>query len=209
MTKKILYSLILSYVLFFTGCIVVKEKDEIIHKETEVAYESSPKASVKMSATYVVTPAGDMVATLPDGWFFIEPSGSLSSEIFAIAANPDYTMCAVFTHIKRTSELEQLVAQEGLIGLSRVCYAERNGKATGTINFVDNYQILDMKPQKFGYFSYIRQEDNTLGCSATFASNINEYYEYSLVTMGFTLNDVPERKEFDEIFMSILSTLKY
>jgi len=204
-----IFILALTVLLNFTGCLVVKEKDEIIKKGTIIKYETAPKATVKMSDKIVRAVRGDMIASLPENWFFIEPTGGVSADIFAIAVNPDYTMSAIFSHIKKTSEMTEIVDKEGLIGLARMTFNRHNTKSSVGINLVDNYQILDFSNQKFGSYTFVNSQNNTFGSSAVFVSSINEYYEFSLVTMNFTNNDLPTRIEFDRTFNSILATLKY
>ena len=210
---KLLQSISLLFILLnFTSCLIVKEADEIIRKEKEsttAKYEIVPRATVKMSDKIVRSMRGDMIASLPEGWFFIEPSGGVSSEIFAIATNPDYTVSAVFSHLRKTNEMSETVKKEGLIGLARIVFNKRNAKSSSGINLVDNYQILNFTRQQFGFFTFTNPQNNTFGSSTVFVSGINEFYEFSLVTMNFTNNEQPTRIEFDKIFNSILATLKY
>jgi len=207
--KKIYIIFVISISVLLSGCIIVKEKDVIIKKEIEVEYEPMQKPKIKMSDKIVRAELGDMIASIPDGWFFIEPSGTISSEVFAIAVNPDYTLSAVFSHIKKTSEIAEIVDKEGVIGLARLCFAKHIAKNSNATIIVDNYHIYNSNAQTFGVYSYTKLKKNTFGQSATFISSINEYYNFSLVSMNFTSNDVPVRTEFDDIFYSILKTLKY
>ena len=211
LTQKKIFFLLITILLNFTSCLIVKEADEIIKKEKEatIIYESAPQATVKMSDKTVRSIRGDMIASLPEGWFFIEQSGGISSEVFTVAVNPDYTMSAIFSHIKKTSELTDIVNKEGLIGLSRMSFNRHNTKSTGGINLVDSYKILNFANQQFGFYTFVNPQNNTYGSSVVFISSINEYYQFSLVTMNFTNNDLPTRIEFDRIFNSILATLKY
>ena len=209
--KKMQIGVFICILIFFTSCIIVKEKDDIIKKEIEYEHEYTPvqKTKIKMSDKIVRTELGDMVASIPDGWFFIEPDGTLSSEVFAIAVNPDYTLSAVFSHIKKTTELIEITNKEGLIGLARLCFAKHTAKNSNATMIVDNYSIHNNNLQEFGIYSYVKLSKNTFGQSATFVSSINEFYEFSLVSMNFTSNNIPNRTQFDDIFYSILSTLKY
>ena len=208
-TQKQLLLLVFFVLLNFTSCLIVKEKDEIIKKETGSTYETAPKPLIKMSDKILRSHRGDMIVTLPENWFFIEPGGGVSSEVFAIGVNPDYTMSAVFSHIRKTNEISDVVNKEGLIGLARMCFTKRNTKSSTGINLVDSYKILNFTNQKFGSFSFVKPKDNTFGTSAVFITGVGEYYEFSLVTMNLTNNDMPTRIEFDRTFNSILATLKY
>ena len=207
--KKINVILVVFVVIFFSSCIIVKEKDEIIKKEIEYEYIPAHKSTIKMSDKIIRTELGDMIASIPEGWFFIEPDGSISSEVFAIAVNSDYTLSAIFSHIRKTNEFTEVVNKEGVIGLARLCYAKQTVKNLNSTILVDNFHIYNSNAQIFGTYSYTKLKKNTFGQSATFISGIDEYYEFSLVTMNFTSNDIPNRTRFDEIFYSILTTLKY
>jgi hypothetical protein len=209
--KNIYVILVISILFFFCGCIIVKEKDIVIKKEieTEYIYQPSQKSKIKMSDKVVRTELGDMVVSIPDGWFFIEPEGTISSEVFAIAVNPDYTLSAVFSHIKKTNENAEIVNKEGVIGLARLCFAKHTTKNSNNTMLIDNYFVYNINSQSFGIYNYTKLKKNTFGQSATFISSIDEYYEFSLVSMNFTSNDVPTRTQFDDIFYSILTTLKY
>jgi hypothetical protein len=115
----------------------------------------------------------------------------------------------VFSHIKKTAELNEIVLQEGVIGLARMCFNRHATKSSNSIVLVDSYKKYEINKQLFGVYNFTKIKDNTFGQSAVFISGHNEYYEFSLVSMGFTTNDLPTREEFDDIFYSILTTLKY
>jgi len=207
--KGMYFVLTITIFILFSGCIVVKEKDEIIKKEIEYEYIPAKKSKIKMSDKIVRTELGDMIASIPEGWFFIEPEGTISSEVFAIAVNPDFTLSAVFSRIKKTNEIIDIVDKEGIIGLARVSFTKHTTKNFNATIIVDNYHIYDSNSQDFAVYSYTKLKRNTFGKSAAFISSINEYYEFSLVTMNFTSNDPPTLTQFDDIFYSILTTLKY
>jgi hypothetical protein len=61
-----IFALIFLMLLTFS-CIIVKEKDEIIKKETEAPYIPSPKAKIKMSDQPIRSERGDMVVSTPEG----------------------------------------------------------------------------------------------------------------------------------------------
>ena len=207
--KKIYITLIIIVFILFSSCIIVKEKDDIIKKEIEYEYIPAQKSKIKMSDKIVRTELGDMIASIPYGWFFVEPEGTISSEVFAIAVNPDFTLSAVFSRIKKTNEIIDIVDKEGVIGLARASFNKHTTKNFNTTMIVDNYHIYDSNYQSFAVYSYTKLKRNTFGKSAVFISTMNEYYEFSLVTMNFTSNDIPTPIQFDDIFYSILTTLKY
>jgi len=209
MNNKLLIFLLLLIFLILTNCIVVKEKDEIIKKEIEIEYKPSTKFNIKMSDQIIRSELGDMVVSVPDGWFFIETHDRVSSDIFAVVSNPTYTISAIFSHIKPISELAKIVEQEGTIGLARMIFAKRSTKSSNNIVLVDSYNNYSVNNHTFTIFNYLKIKDNTLCQTAVFISEIGEFYEFSLATMNFTNNEMLSRTEFDDIFYSILSTLKY
>ena len=61
------YLCFVSLLVLTTNCIIVKEKDEIIKKETETPYILSPKSKIKMAEQPIRTELGDMVVSSPEG----------------------------------------------------------------------------------------------------------------------------------------------
>lgn len=208
--NKYKFSLLVISILFiFASCIVIKEKDEIVKKEVESDYKPAMKSKMKMSDQLIRTEIGDVVVSTPNGWFFVEPDSRVSSDVFAIVVNQDYTLSAVFSHVKKTAELNAIVEQEGVIGLARMCFNKHSTRNSNGITLIDNYQDYELNKQRFGIYSFTKNKDNSFGQSAVFISGRNEYYEISLLSMNFVLNNLPLRTEFDDIFYSILTTLKY
>lgn len=207
--KFFLILLIISWLFIANSCIIVKEKDEIIVKKSEPITAKAPKPEVKMSNKTIRTPEGDMLALLPENWFFVEANESLSSEIFAVAVNPEYTLSAIFSKIKKNEENENIVKKEGLLGLARFCFSKQSQKAANNLNLVEKYEVNDLEYQKFCTFAYVREKDNAFGKSAVFISSINNYYEFSLVTLNISNNLNYDKNEFDKIYRSFLATLKY
>ena len=207
--KFFLILLIISWLFIANSCIIVKEKDEIIVKKSEPITAKAPKPEVKMSNKTIRTPEGDMLALLPENWFFVEANESLSSEIFAVAVNPEYTLSAIFSKIKKNEENENIVKKEGLLGLARFCFSKQSQKTANNLNLIEKYEVNDLEYQKFCTFSYVREKDNAFGKSAVFISSINNYYEFSLVTLNISNNLNYDKNEFDKIYRSFLATLKY
>ncbi len=209
MNKLMLYAVCILAVCC-SSCIIVKEKDEIIVKNTEyIPSAATPKPEIKMSNKIVRTATGDMMALLPEGWFFIEVDGNLSSEVFAVAVNPEYTMSAVFSQLRKSDEIQEIVDKEKQLGLARAVFSKHEARANGNMKLSDKYHLTEIGLQKFGSFSFIKAKDNTYGTSAVFISSIDEYYEFSLVTMSINNNIQPSKNEFDKVYRSILATLKY
>jgi hypothetical protein len=115
----------------------------------------------------------------------------------------------VFSHLRKSKELTEVVSAEGIIGLARMCFARRNIKSSNAVLLVDNYSNYEINRQNFGIYAFTKIKDNAFGKSAVFVSDLNEFYEFSLVQMNFTPNHTPKREVLEEIFYSILTTLKY
>lgn len=205
--KKIFLFLLLCFSV--SSCLIVKEKDEFLVKKRESIAIISPKPEVKMSNKVVRTSTGDMLALLPENWFFIETGESLPSEIFAVAVNPTYTISAIFSQMKANAEHEEIILKEGLLGLSRIFFSKHNSRSVGGLKLLDKYEILEIGLQKFGNYSFIREKDGALGQSAVFISSANRYYEFSLISLNISNETISSRNEFDKIYRSILATLKY
>ncbi len=209
--KYIFYKLLMFFLTLtiINSCIIVKEQDEYITKKSDKIVVASPKSEVKMSDVVIRTPAGDMLALIPQDWFFIETNEKISSDIFAVAVNPDYTLAAVFSTLKKTENNENIINKEGLLGLARLCFAKHNEKAVGEISLTEKYELINIGNQKFANFSFVRVKDNGFVKSAVFISDIGNFYEFSLVTLNVTNNIIVCRNEFDKYYRSILFTLKY
>lgn len=201
--KFILAFLALSAML--NGCFIV------IHPEhTDVAPKMilSPKPEVDMSDELIRSSKGDMIAFLPKDWFFIDTSNKISGEIFKVAVNPKYNIAAVFSILLVSPESLPDLQKEGIVAAARLSFAEHKANSDKTVNLVGKYQIVDAGTLQFATYSFTTNGIINAS-SAVFLSKTGTYYEFSLLPMIVNQNPLPEQKEVDRYFRSILATIKY
>lgn len=194
--------------LVLSSCIVVK--NDMIEVETgKQVINLSPKPQMSMSDEIVRSHSGDMIAFLPQDWFFVNILDETSEDIFATAVSPDYTMAAVFTKLSPNPETIEIVRREGVIGLARIFFDKKMQKSAGSLKQVGNTQKIMLGPLEFGRYSYYASSNSELCHSAVFVSNSGNYYEYSLLPMTFRGKPLPTKAEIDVLFNSILATIQY
>ncbi len=201
--KYIAFILILT---LMSGCIVVKHKTMV---EENVEVTLNPKPEIPMSDKLVRSKKGDMIAFLPKDWFFVDVEEKASADIFAVAVNPDYTLSAVFSIIKKNDITDSIVAKEGLLGLARICLDRHEKKTAGAVKQVGKYTTIHLGTLSFTKFDFSNSSGSMVSQSAVFKSSINQYYEYSLIPMNITGKPLPSQIEIDKIFRSIMTTIQY
>ncbi|MFP4528358.1 MAG: hypothetical protein ACLFQX_07390 [Candidatus Kapaibacterium sp.] len=200
------FALILSIVVLGAGCIVVKHPDK---PDVAPTVNLSPKPEIDMSDNLVRSERGDMIAFLPKGWFFIDVDMDVSSDVFAVAVNPDYTMGVVFSYIKSNDRTEQIVGKEGLLGLARLTFARHEQKTAGGVKLAGKYSEIEMGKNKFAQFKFAANPGDMATRAAVFRSSIGNYYEFALSPMDIKGEKIPTDEEFDRIFRSVLTTIQY
>lgn len=208
-TMKNIYriAVILLVITSLTSCIVVK--NDTIVEETEQIVNLSPKPSVAMSDEIVRSKDGDMIAFLPEGWFFVNVDDQAASSVFAVAVNPDYTLAAVFSCISETPEYEDIIKREGLIGLSRIFFDRHSAKTGGDAKMIGSSSSMSMGPLEFGRYNFSTAGGSNLCRSAVFKSSMYNLYEISVIQMEFRLMPLPTQNEIEQIFSSIVATIQY
>jgi hypothetical protein len=189
-----------------SSCFVVLEE-----VETDIApvITISPKPIIPMSDTLVRSVKGDMIAFLPKGWFFVDVEDKISSDVFAVAVNPDYTLSAVFSCIKSDESVNELVAKEGLIGLARSALTKKQIKSGDAIKLTGKYAMINMGTLSFCKYSYSTTGGALSALSVVFISSLNQYYEFAIVPMNIKNKFIPPQKEIEDIFTSIVTTIQY
>ncbi len=205
LNKKLLI-IIIVLILGIDGCFIVKE-----NIETDIAPEISisPKPVKSMSETLVRSRKGDMIAFLPKDWFFVDLEDKISSDIFAVAINPDYTLSAVFSTIRKSDKVEELINKEGLIGLARSSLAKKQKKSGDAVKLFGKYTTINMGTLSFCKFSYSTTEGALTSQSAVFISSLKQYYEFAMIPLNFNGNPLPPQTEIKNIFTSIMTTIQY
>ncbi len=201
-------NIVISFIILsalFTGCIVVKHP---ARNDVAPNISLSPKPVIEMSDQIVRSKIGDMISFIPKDWFFVDLKSEASSEIIALAVNPEYSLSAVFSKIRKTKRLEQVVEKEGLLGLARISFSHHERKTAGSVKLIGKYQIIKMGPNEFVKYEFTSSGGALSSTAAVFISDLNVYYEFALMPMNILFNPVPDKEEFRKIFQSILATIK-
>jgi len=195
-------------VVIMTSCLVVK-RDDTIQNDAVSLYVFSPKPEIPMSEELVRSKKGDMIAFLPKDWFFVDVEEKASSDIFAVAVNPEYTLSAVFTNFRINELNKDVITKEGLLGLARLSLEKHSRKSGGAIKQVGKYSTIKMGNMGYAQFEYINGSSTPTVKVAVFISNQNECYEYALVPLTFKKTQFPAKNDIDIIFRSIMATIQY
>jgi hypothetical protein len=203
-----IYTYILIIILAFAlnSCIVVKNEEV---DDVAPLVKLSPKPEIPMSDLQVRSSKGDMIAFLPEGWFFIDTEEASSADVFAVAVNPDYTLSAVFSVIRKTDKIDELVVREGLLGLARTALGRHERKTAGGVKLSGKYAEVEMGPQKFCKFEFTSTKGGLRTRVVVFTSSFDRYYQFSLMPMNITGKPHPATAQIDRIFNSILATVEY
>jgi hypothetical protein len=191
----------------FSSCLIVKEQDNEVQIEPTITL--SPKPEIPMSEDLVRSKTGDMIAFIPRNWFFVDVEDKASPEIIAVAVNPDYSLGAVFSSIRKNDRLDSTVNKEGLYGLARMSLTNRERKTAGAVKLSGKYRQVEMGICKFVTYKFTSPGGSMTSESAVFISELGQYYEFSLIPMNIKGEPLPPIEEAEKIFRSILTTIKY
>jgi hypothetical protein len=206
MLKITKYFSFILLITLFTGCIVVKHRTMV---EENIEVTLSPKPEIPMSDILVRSKKGDMIAFLPKDWFFIDVEEKASADVFAVAVNPEYTLSAVFSTIKKNEITDSIVAKESLLGLARISLDHHEKKTAGAIKQIGIYTTIHLGPLSFTKYDFSNSSGSLVTQTAVFKSSINQYYEFSLIPMNITGKPLPTQIEIDKIYRSIMTTIQY
>lgn len=198
--------LLLLTVLALQGCLFVKAPDEKV-EVTNV--ELSPQPELEMSEDIVRTRAGDIIAQLPKGWVFLDHKERESSDIIAVAVNPDYTLSAVFSTIPHGESAKETLESQGMLGLARVAFNKRSRKTASACKLVGTYKTAHLGTRTFGLYDFSTTGGALRTRCAVFTSSIGNHYEFALVPLLVGGKGVPEDADIRRVFTSILATVQY
>ena len=205
---KLKTSLILFFIFgfIFESCIVIKNEAP---KQQAPRINLSPKPEIPMSDNLVRSKQGDMIAFLPEGWFFLDLTESTSADIIAFAVNPDYTIGAVFSTV-RTNELSNKdIDKEGLMGLARLSFDHHQRKSGGSVNLIGKFTNVDVGTNNFVKYEFGTAESQLPTLAAVFVSSMKQNYQFTLIPMKINGKPLPTRPDMDLYFNSILRTIQY
>jgi hypothetical protein len=204
MTQLRKYILLLLCMTFMSGCIIVKQ-DKI--EDSEQIVNLSPKPEIQMSEEIVRSKDGDMIAFIPKDWFFVNVEDKASSDVYAVAVNPDYTLAAVFSTIRKNKQTDEIVAKENVIGLSRIFLEKHQNKTAGSVKQIGAVSTVNMGPLVFGRYNYT--SGSAKNRAVVYISSLGNYYEFAIVQMDFRGKPIPDQSDIEKIFNSILATIQY
>lgn len=207
---KFFQKIIIIVLLIFSvsSCIVVKHENTQSDVAPEVSL--SPKPEIAMSDKLVRSDKGDMIAFLPEEWFFIDIEQDVSPDIFAVAVNPEYNLSAVFSVIRTGDAVKTIIDQEGYVGLARISLDKKTRKSGGLVEQTGKYTNINFGNLEFVKYEFTTTSGALIARAAVFESSIGQYYEVSLIPLNdVSMNPIPTASELDKIFHSILATVKY
>lgn len=206
---KVLASLLICFasLLCLHGCLFTA---------TERKAESiivSVKPEIPMSDEYVRSRPGDMLAFLPQGWFLVDVEGKASSDVIAVAVNPDYTLSMVVQNIRKNDLIDQVVQKEGLLGLTRLAFEKRQRKTSNSVRLLNKFTPTTIGSRSFGVYEFTGAVQDTTTAilhsrSAVFTSSLGNYYEVSLTPTTISGKSVPPDDECARVFRSIIASLQ-
>lgn len=199
--------LVFGLLLLLVGCIIVKEKvtdEEFTHEFTILE-----KPSIPIGDETIRSENGDMIAFLPYGWFFVDTEDKVPTSIFAIAANPDYSLLIIFSRLTNKIDVIGTIKTEGLLGIAKKSFEFKYIKSVNNIRLIGNFEPIKNGTQKFYVYKYENLTNRLIGKSAIFVTPLNEVYEYSLLQVDVTQKQNISESEFDKIFLSVLSTIRF
>jgi hypothetical protein len=195
----------LTFVVLFSvlasGCIIVRTTENDVESEQ---IELSPQPEIAMSEELVRSREGDMIAFLPEGWFFVDTEDKAPSEIFAVAVNPDYTLSAVFTSFKKGEQ-----DAENALMLARKSLERHERKTAGAVKQIGKFSTTKIGLKEFGLYETSVTGGALKTRTAVFISSLGNYYEFALVPLNVSGKPVPTDAEIQKIFRSILATTQF
>lgn len=188
------------------SCIIVKGGKEV---DDERSSAIAPKPIVPMSEELVRSESGDMIAFLPDEWFFMDVEEKVSSSVFAVAVNPTYTASLVFSEMRRDDGVEAVYEKEGLLGVARASFQRRERKTAGVAKSTGSFDVRTVGTKQFGVYEYVNAGEVIPTRVAVFRSSLGNFYECTLATLPFTGRTLLSNDEMEKIYFSVLATIDY
>lgn len=205
--NKIIFTIIIAFILSggINACFIVKysNSDDIAPQIT-----LSPKPEMQMNSEIVRSASGDMIASIPEEWFFVDMENKLDMEIVAVAVNPKYNMSLVFAKLPKSAKFAKIEDDDDLINLARYSLKNHQKKSKRALKLSNKYRIIKAGTMKFASYGY-----STTGAisvkSVVFRSQLGNLYELALVPMIVNGNLVPEAAEMEKVFNSVVATIQY
>ena len=167
----------------------------------------SPVPEITMGDDIVRSAQGDMIASLPKDWMFLDVHDDVSDDLLAVAVNPEYTLSVVFSVLPQASTTREAYEAEGLLGLARMAYQKHQRKAAGRVSLKESYRVTTLGTRMFGQYAFSNGATTTR--CAVFRSMLGNFYQCAVVPLTITSRDIPSEREQQAVYSSILATIQY
>jgi len=204
--KNIRIILVIALIVGFNSCIIVKKDGK---EQREAVVKLSPKPIVPMQEETIRSEAGDMIVSIPEGWFFVDMESKVSAETIAVATNPEYNLTAVFKRILPSSNLDTKYKQDKLKGVAEYSYKQKATTTNGKCQLTSDYGEILAGNLSYGTFTYSNSGGALTARTAVLKTDIDNYYEFTLIPTDIKGMSYPTEIEQDNIFKSIIATMKY
>lgn len=192
--------------IYLSSCIVVKYDKK--QQEAPQLIELSPKPQITMSNQVVRSDFGDMIAFLPEDWFFVNLEESIES-VFSTAVNQQYSLSLVFDELKKTDDLKRLIKNKNYSELGKYSLYEQKNRSTSKLTQINYFQEIQIGQLLFVTYYTTSTSGALLARSAVFITEFGNCYRMTLLPMDILGKPIPSIDQMDVIFESILTTVKY
>lgn len=205
--NKIVFALMLAFTIAggINACFVVKysHSDDIAPQ-----INLSPQPEMKMNDEIVRSKSGDMIASIPEKWFFVDMENKLDLSTVAVAVNPKYNMSLVFSKLPPNAKFAKFKDDDDFLNLARYCLKIHKKKSKRELKLAGKYRIIKAGTMKFASYSYTTSGAISVK-SVVFRSQLGNLYEVALVPMMVNGNLIPEKSDMEKVFNSVVATIQY
>ncbi len=188
------------------ACVIVKKFET---ETRDPLVKLSPKPLINMQDEYIRSSEGDMIASIPEDWFFVDLQGKASEGTIAIATTKDYNLTAVFKKLPKSIELEKNFKEDKEYGIAKYSYTTKANKTGGNCQLTSKYGMIEAGNLKYGTYRYSNTGGALTARTAVFKTDIDNFYEFTLIPTDIKGMSFPTEVEQENIFKSIIATMKY
>lgn len=199
-------SIIALLIITLNSCVIVKKFE---NDTRDPVVKLSPKPIVPMQAEVIRSSEGDMIATIPQEWFFVDLDDKTSEGTIAVATNKDYSLTAVFRQLNTNIDIDRNFKEEKEVGIAKYSYSQKANKTGGACQLTSKYGIIEAGNLKYGTYKYSNTGGALTARTVVFRTNINNYYEFTLIPTDVKGMSFPSEIDQENIFKSIIATMKY
>lgn len=192
--------------LILSSCIIVKYDKK--QQEAPQKIELSPKPQITLSNQVVRSEFGDMIAFLPEDWFFINLEDSREN-VYSTAANKDYSLSLVFDELRKTDDLKRIIKSKNYEELGKFSFEDQKNRSSSNLTQVNLFQEIQIGELKFMTYYTTSTSGALVSRSAVFITEFGNCYRMTLLPMDIIGKPIPSLDQMDLIFESILTTVKY